>query len=240
MWSGFGAHSVEVMNTAPRTAIITGASAGLGRALAERLAADGWRLVLTARGAERLAAVAEPLGAKYLAGSLREPEFRRKLVDLAEGEIDLLVNNASTLGPTPLPRLADVDLDSWPNLFDVNVRAPLGLIQLALPSLRERRGAVVTISSDAATGAYETWGSYGATKAALDQVANVLAAEEPDVAVWAVDPGEMNTAMLAEAVGAEEAAQARPPSEAAAAIVRIVEERPASGRLEASGFGGAS
>ncbi|WP_460546201.1 SDR family NAD(P)-dependent oxidoreductase [Glycomyces halotolerans] len=223
-----------------RTAIITGASAGLGRALAERLASDGWSLILTARGAERLEAVAEKLGAAHLAGDVADPEHRQRLVGLAEGRIDLLVNNASTLGQTPLPELREADLTAWPRLFDVNMRAPIALAQLALPALRERRGAIVNISSDAAVGPYPTWGSYGAAKAALDQLSNVLAAEEPDVAVWAVDPGEMDTDMLAAAVGEADAAEAGSPAASADAIARIVAARPASGRIEAATFAGVS
>ena len=236
MAGGAGALSVEAMNET-RTAIITGASAGLGRAIAERLAADGWRLILAARGEERLAEVAEKLGAEYLAGSLaHDPEHRERLVELAGGRIDLLVNNASTLGEVPLPTLAESDVKTWPRVFELNMRAPFHLVQLVLPSLRERRGAVVNITSDAATGAYPTWGVYGASKAALDQLSNVLAAEEPDVRVWAVDPGEMHTAMLVDAVGEKDAAEAGRPEDAAAAIVRIIAERPESGRIEAASF----
>lgn len=236
------ASSVEGMNSnafendMDRTAVITGASAGLGKALAERLAADGWNLVLTARGASRLAEAAERLGAAYLAGDVADAAHRERLVDLTEGRIDLLVNNASTLGQTPLPELRQADLTRWPGLFEVNTIAPIALAQLALPSLRKRRGAIVNITSDAASGPYATWGPYGATKAALDQLSNVLAAEEPDVAVWAVDPGEMHTRMLADAIGETDAWQASPPGKAAEAIARIVAARPDSGRIEAQGF----
>src|SRR5690606_40334458 len=118
----------------------------------------------------------------------------------------------SSLGATPLPRLADYPREVITALFDTNVVAPLALIQDLLPLLRQRDGAVVNISSDAATGGYEGWGGYGATKAALDQVSNVLAAEEPDLAVWWADPGEMNTSMLADAIGTEEAAAATSPA----------------------------
>lgn len=208
-----------------RTAIVTGASAGLGEALAERLAASGWNLVLTARGEERLARVAARLGARYLAGDVTDPGHREALVALAGGQIDLVVNNASTLGEVPLPTLAEADLSVWPRLFDVNVRAPIALAQLALPVLRERGGAIVNITSDAATGPYATWGPYGATKAALDQLSNVLAAEESAVAVWALDPGEMATGMLADAVGEADAAEADPPAKAAEAIVSIIGAR---------------
>jgi len=247
MRSAPGAHSVEVMsnhNDNGRTALITGASAGLGEALAERLAADGWRLVLTARGEERLAKTAARLGAQYLAGDVADPAHREALVALADGQLDLLVNDASTLGEVPLPTLAESDLAAWPRLFDVNVLAPIALAQLALPQLRERGGAIVNITSDAATGPYPTWGAYGATKAALDQLSNVLGAEEPAVAVWAIDPGEMSTAMLADAVGEADAAQADPPSAAAERIARAIGFRwragergaPPSGRFAASDY----
>jgi short-subunit dehydrogenase len=226
-----------------RTAVVTGASAGLGAALAERLAAEGWDLVLTARGEERLAATAARLGAKHLAGDVADPAHRERLLSLA-GPIDLLVNNASTLGEVPLPLIADNDLTAWPRLFDVNVRAPIALAQLALPGLRERGGAVLNVSSDAATGPYPTWGMYGATKAALDQLSNVLGAEEPAIAVWAVDPGEMSTGMLADAIGAEDAAQADPPGVAAERIVHAIgfrwcaceNDAPPSGRYAATDF----
>jgi NAD(P)-dependent dehydrogenase (short-subunit alcohol dehydrogenase family) len=170
-----------------------------------------------------------------------DPAHREALIALAGGQIDLVVNNASTLGEVPLPTLAEADLSIWPRLFDVNVQAPIALTQLALPILRDRGGAIVNITSDAATGPYATWGAYGATKAALDQLSNVLAAEEPTVAVWAFDPGEMATGMLADAVGEADAAEADPPSKAAAAIVSIIEPRwctcdriaPESGRYTA-------
>ncbi|THV37070.1 SDR family NAD(P)-dependent oxidoreductase [Glycomyces buryatensis] len=220
-----------------RTALITGASAGLGEALAEHLAADGWNLILTARGEERLAKTAERLGAEYLAGDLAwDAAHRERLVALAQDRIDLLVNNASTLGQLPLPTLDKADLSVWPDVFELNMRAPIHLAQLALPSLRRRRGAIVNITSDAATGPYPTWGAYGASKAALDQLSNVLAAEEPDVRVWSLDPGEMRTAMLTAAVGEADAAEAGDPADSAAAIVRLVEARPASGRYEAKAF----
>ncbi|MCH7229879.1 SDR family oxidoreductase [Glycomyces sp. L485] len=226
------------MNTnESRTAVITGASAGLGEALAEQLAGRGWNLILTARGEERLAKVAERLDARHLAGNLAwDRAHRERLIALAEGRVDLLVNNASTLGELPMRRLAEADLEVWPEVYELNVRVPLHLAQLALPSLREQGGAIVNITSDAATGPYETWGAYGSSKAALDQLSNVLAAEEPDVRVWAIDPGEMHTRMLADAVGEEESAQAPPPSEAAALIAAIIESRPAGGRIEARYF----
>jgi NAD(P)-dependent dehydrogenase (short-subunit alcohol dehydrogenase family) len=216
-----------------KTALITGASRGLGLALARSLAADGWRLILTARGADALKPVADELGALAIAGDVADPGHRDRLARAVhdQGGLDLLVNNASGLGAVPLPPLAGYPIDTLEDLFRSNVLAPLALIQLTLRGLRERRGAIVNISSDAAVEAYEGWGGYGATKAALERLSGVLAAEEPDVLVWWVDPGEMNTAMLADAVGAEEAAAAAGPESVVPTLRRLIAERPASGRV---------
>lgn len=223
-------------NNESKIALITGASRGLGKALAAELARQGWTLLLTARGEAELAATAAALDATAIAGDVADPAHRDRLVAEVRrlGGVDLLVNNASSLGTAPLPRLADYPREVLSRLFDTNVVAPLALVQDLLPLLRERDGAVVNVSSDAATGGYEGWGGYGATKAALDQVSNVLAAEEPGLRVWWVDPGEMRTAMLAAAVG-DEAADAPPPEAVAApAIVTLVATRPASGRYVAA------
>ncbi|WP_031169521.1 SDR family NAD(P)-dependent oxidoreductase [Streptosporangium roseum] len=216
-----------------KTALITGASRGLGLALARSLASDGWRLILTARSADALEPVADRLGAVALAGDVTDPAHRDRLARAVRdhGGLDLLVNNASGLGAVPLPPLAGYPLDTLEDLFRTNVLAPLALVQAFLPGLRERRGAVVNISSDAAVEAYEGWGGYGSTKAALEQLSNVLAVEEPRIAVWWVDPGEMNTAMLADAVGAEDAAAAPGPETVVPTLRRLIEERPASGRV---------
>ncbi|MEV0582922.1 SDR family oxidoreductase [Nonomuraea sp. NPDC050310] len=210
------------------TALITGASRGLGLALARSLAAAGWTLVLTARGEEDLRAVAGELGALALPGDVADPAHRAELA-LAVPELDLLVNNASGLGG--IRPLAGYPLDGFRELLETNLTAPLALTQEVLPALRARRGAVVNVTSDAATGGYPGWGGYGATKAALEQLSNVLAAEEPALAVWWVDPGEMNTRMLAEAVGAEEAAGATDPEKVAATLHDLIRSRPASGRV---------
>ncbi|RSN01113.1 short-chain dehydrogenase [Nonomuraea sp. WAC 01424] len=212
------------------TALITGASRGLGLALARSLAEAGWNLVLTARGAQELRQAADELGATAIPGDVTDPAHVARLAR-AVPELDLLVNNASDLGVTPLPPLAGYPLEAFRVLLETNVTAPLALVQATLPALRAAGGAVVNITSDAATGAYEGWGGYGATKAALEQLSNVLSAEEPAVRVWWADPGEMNTRMLADAVGAEEASSAADPAKVAAALRDLVRSRPASGKV---------
>ncbi|GAA4239455.1 SDR family oxidoreductase [Actinomadura meridiana] len=216
------------------TALITGASRGLGRALARELARDGWRLVVDARDAAALSAAARDIGGDVTAvtGDVTDPAHRADLVRAVDGGLDLLVNNASTLGPTPMHRLAALPVTDLADTFATNVLAPLALIQNVLPSLRYRRGAILNITSDAAVENYETWGGYGTSKAALDQLSNVLAAEEPDVAVWWADPGEMNTDMLR--ASGEDADAAPPPEVAAAALHHLVIDRPPSGRYRAA------
>jgi NAD(P)-dependent dehydrogenase (short-subunit alcohol dehydrogenase family) len=221
-------------------AIITGASKGLGRALAEALAERGWDLVLDARTAGVLQETAAAL-AKYgtrveaLPGDVTDGAHRAALVAAARGlgGVDLLVNNASALGAEPLVRLDALALDGLRRALEVNVVAALGLIQEALPLLRESpEGAVIDVSSDAAAEAYETWGGYGASKAALDQLSAVLGEEEPGLRVWAVDPGDMGTELYAAAVPDDEDPRPEPVS-VVPAFLRLVEKRPASGRYGA-------
>lgn len=187
-----------------RVALITGASKGLGALLAQFLAAQGYHLILTARGAETLEATARQLkqhrGTRVvLAGDVANAAHRNRLVQAAEalGGLDVLINNASDLGITPLPPLAEYPLDAFLHLLDVNVVAPLALTQQALPLLRRRGGLIVDISSDAAVGGYPGWGAYGASKAALDLMAKTAANELLDsgVGVVSVDPGDMRTDM---------------------------------------------
>jgi NAD(P)-dependent dehydrogenase (short-subunit alcohol dehydrogenase family) len=221
-------------------AIITGASKGLGRALAEALAERGWNLVLDARTPEVLEGTAAAL-ASYgtrvtaLPGDVTDAGHRAELVAAAWrlGGVDLLVSNASALGSEPLVRLEELPLDGLRRALEVNTVAALGLVQEALPLLRSAAaGAVITVSSDAAAEAYETWGGYGASKAALDQLAAVLAAEEPGLRVWAVDPGDMATDLYAAAVPDDD--DPRPdPADVVPALLRLLDERPASGRYAA-------
>jgi NAD(P)-dependent dehydrogenase (short-subunit alcohol dehydrogenase family) len=223
-------------------AIVTGASRGLGLALARSLAAEGWSLVLDARGAEALAAAAAGLGSAVVAlpGDVTDPVHRGGLIAAAErlGGLDLLVNNASVLGAEPLPPLAEHPPAGFRLALEVNAVAPLALTQAALPLLRAAGGAVLNISSDAAVEAYPTWGGYGASKAALEQWSAVLAEEEPRVRVWRVDPGDMRTAMYRAAVPDDEGAESRPLPEQAAvpALLGLIERGPASGRYTVPGL----
>ncbi|AWE54490.1 SDR family NAD(P)-dependent oxidoreductase [Streptomyces nigra] len=224
-------------------AIITGASKGLGRALAEGLAGRGWDLVLDARTAGALERTAEALrryGTRVAAvpGDVTRAEHRAALAEAAWrlGGVDLLVSNASALGAEPLVRLDALPVDGLRRALEVNVVAALGLVQEALPLLRaSAAGAVITVSSDAAVEAYGAWGGYGASKAALDQLAAVLAAEEPGLRVWAVDPGDMATDLYAAAVPDDDGPRPEPAA-AVPAFLRLLDERPASGRYAASGL----
>ena len=215
------------------TAIITGASRGLGRALADALADRGWRLVIDARNEDELEAaraeLAQHTEVLAVAGDIGDAWHRGRLMWLAGERIDLLVNNASTLGAAPLPALADYPLAALERALQVNVVAPLALIQLAPP--RMPAGArIVNVTSDAAVEAYEGWGGYGATKAALEQISNVLAAERPDLRVYAVDPGDMNTRMHQEAVPGEDISDRPSPRESVPGLLALVEGDVPSGR----------
>ncbi|MGD6751110.1 SDR family NAD(P)-dependent oxidoreductase [Streptomyces sp. BH105] len=222
-------------------AIITGASRGFGRALATALAERGWDLVLDARSAGPLEDVAKRLrghggAVTAVPGDVADGGHRVELIAAAWelGGLDLLVNNASVLGAEPLVPLDRHSLDDFRAALEVNVVAPLGLLQEALPLLRESpAGTVIGMSSDAATEAYPTWGGYGATKAALDQLVAVLAVEEPGLRVWAVDPGGMRTDMLAAAEPDEDLSEVPRPEDVVPAFLRLLDRRPASGRYSA-------
>jgi NAD(P)-dependent dehydrogenase (short-subunit alcohol dehydrogenase family) len=224
-----------------RTAIVTGASRGLGRALATALAAAGYALVIDARDGAGLEAARAALAARHpgttvtaVPGDVRDPAHRAALVRAAgRPGADLLINNAGTLGASPLPALADYPLDELRAAFEANVVAPVALIQALLPSLRQRGGAIVNITSDAATGAYAGWGGYGAVKAALEQVSNVLAAEENSVRVWWVDPGDLRTRMHQEAFPGEDISDRPLPEEVVPGFLRLISGRLPSGRYRA-------
>jgi NAD(P)-dependent dehydrogenase (short-subunit alcohol dehydrogenase family) len=217
------------------TAVITGASQGLGRALATDLAGAGWRLVLDARTAADLTAATAPLGPDVVAipGDVTDPEHRHALAAAAGGRLDLLVLNASALGPSPLPPLAELGTAELRQVLETNVVAPHALTRLLLPALRAAAGSVLAISSDAAVAAYPGWGGYGASKAALDQLAAVLGAEEPLLRVYAVDPGDMRTAMHAAAFPGEDISDRPEPETVVPALRRLLDSDLPNARYEA-------
>jgi NAD(P)-dependent dehydrogenase (short-subunit alcohol dehydrogenase family) len=222
-----------------RTAVVTGASRGLGRALAAWLAGAGYALVIDARDPDalesaRVALLQAPVVA--VPGDVTDPGHRDALIRAAGtlGGADLLVNNAGTLGASPLPALADYPLPELRAAFEVNVVAPVALTQALLPSLRRRGGAVLNITSDAATAAYAGWGGYGAVKAALEQASNVLAAEENTVRVWWVDPGDLRTRMHAEAFPGEDISDRPRPEDVIPGFATLIGGRLPSGRYRAA------
>jgi len=220
-------------------ALVTGASRGLGRALSAELVWQGWRVVADGRDGARLArAVSEmsrPEAVTAVAGDVASPVHRARLVAAVgeAGRIDLLVNNASALGPSPLPRLADLPLSELARVLAVNVVAPLALMQLLAGRLEESGGAVINVSSDAAVEAYEGWGGYGASKAAFEQLSRVLAAEEPGVRVYWVDPGDMRTQMHQAAFPGEDISDRPLPDESVPGLIELLEGDLPSGRYVA-------
>ena len=213
------------------TALVTGASAGLGRALAAALVRRKWTVVGDARDATALEPAAREDGFTAIPGDVTDPAHRASLAEACPS-LDLLVNNASSLGVSPLPPLARYPLPDLEDVYRVNVFAPLALTQLLLPALA--RGVVINISSDAAVEAYEGWGGYGSAKAALDQLTAVLGAEHPDLSVYAVDPGDLRTAMHQRAFPGEDISDRPLPSSAVPAFLRLLDERPPSGRYRAA------
>ena len=227
-----------------KKALITGASRGLGRALATGLAAEGYAVVIDARDPARCAWRPTPSAptrvgpgsaeadVTALPGDVTDPAHRAVL--RAAGEIDLLVNNAGTLGAAPLPALADYPVAELRAAFEANVIAPIALTQLFLPVLRERGGAILNVTSDAAVEPYAGWGGYGAAKAAIEQASNVLAAEETAIRVWWVDPGDLRTDMHQAAFPGEDISDRPLPESVVPALVRLVTERLPSGRYRAA------
>lgn len=224
---------------ARRTALITGASAGFGLALARALVQRDWRVIGTARRAERLARVSEELGTAFIAvpGDVTDPAHRALLAETANsaGELALIVNNASRLGPSPLVRLADYPLDELELVYRTNVFGPLAILQFALPLLPVG-GSVVNISSDAAVEPYPEWGGYGSSKAALDQLTAILGAEHPDLSIYAFDPGDMRTEMHQAAFPGDDISDRPEPDTVVPALLRMLNEKPKNGRYAAADF----
>jgi len=218
-------------------ALITGASRGLGRAAAHTLAQRGWSLIVDARRAADLTGAMRGLAdVVAVPGDVTDPGHRARLAEVASraGRLDVLVNNASRLGPSPQPPLASYPLDELGRVYDTNVFAPLALIQLLAVPLTAAAGAVVNVSSDAATEAYPGWGGYGSAKAALDQITAVLAAEQPALRCYAFDPGDMRTDMHQQAFPGEDISDRPEPEAVVPALLRLLDERPPSGRYGAS------
>jgi NAD(P)-dependent dehydrogenase (short-subunit alcohol dehydrogenase family) len=224
-----------------QTALVTGAGQGLGRGLTTALANRGWRVVITARTESDLVAVADEVAAGsdvvLLTGDITDPAHRSRLVDAVEtlGSLDVLVNSASTLGPRGLGPLAALGADELSDILTTNVIAAHALTIAVLPNLRQAAGIVLNVSSDAAVEHYQTWGGYAASKAALDHLTSTLAAEEPGILAYAVDPGDMRTQMHQDAFpGVDIGDRPLPDEVAVPGILRLLDARPASGRYRAA------
>jgi NAD(P)-dependent dehydrogenase (short-subunit alcohol dehydrogenase family) len=214
-------------------AIITGASRGLGLALARALARQHWALVLDARGAADLERVARELNyvteVAAIPGDVTDDWHRGALIEAAGERVDLLVNNAGVLGPSPQPRLGEYPVDELAEVYAVNVIAPLALTQLVLPRMPDG-GAIINVTSDAAVEPYEGWGGYGSAKAALDQLTAVLAAEHPSLRVYAADPGDMRTRMHQDAFPGEDISDRPLPEESVPGLLALIDSDLPSGR----------
>jgi NAD(P)-dependent dehydrogenase (short-subunit alcohol dehydrogenase family) len=214
--------------------IVTGASRGLGLALARALDERGWRLVVDARGGDALAEATAGLGGvTAIPGDIADPDHRRALLEAAGRQIDLVVNNASLLGPSPQPALADYPLDTLREVYEANVFGPLALVQLALPRMGDG-AAILDITSDAGVEPYEGWGGYGSSKAALEQLTAILAAEHPALRIYWVDPGDMRTQMHQDAFPGEDISDRPPPEESVPGLLALIEGSLPSGRYRAS------
>ena len=217
-------------------ALITGASRGLGRATARALAGRGWTLVADARRGAGLTDALRGLPRVIaVPGDVTDPGHRAELAAAVArlGRLDVLVNNASSLGPSPLPALRDHDLDELRRVYETNLLAPLALIQLLAGPLTASGGTIFNISSDAAVEAYPGWGGYGSAKAALDQLTAVLAAEEESLRCYAFDPGDMRTDLHQLAFPGEDISDRPEPETVVPALLRLIDERPPSGRYRA-------
>ena len=219
--------------------IVTGASRGLGLALTKALAKRGWTVVVDARGSDTLQSAAAGLdGVVPVPGDVSDAAHRQALLEAAGDTIDLVVNNASLLGPSPQPPLAEYPLDELARVYEVNVLAPLALVQLALPRLAPS-AAIVHVTSDAAVEPYEGWGGYGSSKAALEQIGAILAAEHGGLRIYTIDPGDMRTQMHQDAFPGEDISDRPPPEASVPALLALIEGRRPSGRYRAADVGSA-
>jgi NAD(P)-dependent dehydrogenase (short-subunit alcohol dehydrogenase family) len=234
----------ELRSTNPRVAVVTGGSQGLGLALADALADAGYALVIDARRADRLDAAVASLSDRTrvigVAGDVTDPGHRRALARAAAelGPVHVVVNNASTLGASPLPSLSTVSTDVLRAVFDVNVIAPIALVQALDPTLVDG-ATIVNITSDAAVEPYEGWGGYGASKAALEHASRVLAAERPELRVLVVDPGDMRTEMHQDAFPGEDISDRPEPTASVPGLVALITGELPSGRYQARELVGA-
>jgi NAD(P)-dependent dehydrogenase (short-subunit alcohol dehydrogenase family) len=226
-----------------RVALVTGASRGLGLALSRALADRGWSLVIDARDGETLRVaeqeLAERTAVRAVPGDVSDAAHREALLNAvrAFGRLDLLVNNASLLGPSPQPTLGAYPLDVFEQVYRVNTVAPLALFQLALPLLEESKGRVINITSDAAVEAYDCWGGYGSSKAALEQLTRILAVEHPALSIYLADPGDLRTQMHQDAFPGEDISDRPPPEVAVPGLLELAEGERPSGRYRAQAIG---
>lgn len=222
-------------------AFVSGASRGLGLALAAELALRGWSVVVDARHEDELTeAVSQltntvPNRVVLVPGDVTDPSHRQDVATVVRdlGTLDLLINNASLLGPSPQPHLAAYPLDVLRQVYEANLVAPLALFQELLPLMRNPGGVVVNITSDAAVEGYAGWGGYGSSKAALEQLSRILAAEHPELRIYWVDPGDMNTRMQQEAFPGEDVSDRPPPEASVPGIMALIEGSFPSGRYQA-------
>ncbi len=223
--------------TQERVALVTGGTAGLGLALTRALAAQGWHVITDGRHEGRIKEADFPAGVTALVGDLTDADHRAALIDAVceRGRLDLLVHNASTLGPLPLRRLGQVEIADLQEVWRTNIGAPVMLTAGLLSWLRPGESILLSISSDAAVNHYETWGLYGASKAALDHVTLTFGAEA-GVRAYAVDPGDMRTQMHQDAFAGQDISDRPLPETVVPHLLRLLEQRPESGRYQAGDF----